>query len=132
MKAKVNVLDILLLLLALTLTISTASVFSACDPMEDGSWMTCHWANRAVTVVGGVAALLSILRLCIPSKAKFGADLGLICMAIATAAIPNRIIPMCMMADMRCHRVFEPAVLVLSALIGICAIIDALLRAKER
>ena len=60
-KVKERTAGIVMTVLSLLLTIGSKTIFSACGPKEDGSWMTCHWAEQAVF---GMGIVLTLIKLC--------------------------------------------------------------------
>ena len=130
MKNKIGAMDIVLLLLSAVLLIGVLTVFAPCGPKEDGSWMTCHWAGRAVA---GAAAALTVIAALRPiaRNARLGLDLAMLPISLLTLLLPGKLIGLCMMAEMRCRSVMTPAVTVLSLLIAAAAAIDAFLQKKK-
>lgn len=127
MKKKPGALDAALLLLSAALLLGVWTVFAPCAPKEDGSWMSCHWAGRAVAGTAAVLTLLAALRLLVP-RARLGLDLAMLPTAALALLLPGHLIGLCMMPDMRCRSVMLPAVTVLSILIAAAAAMDLLLR----
>ena len=112
--------------LSLLLTIGVRTVFSACGPKEDGSWMTCHWAQQAVFMTGIALTVISVIVLIFGShKAALGASLAAIPVSITAALTPGIAINLCMMTNMHCHTVMRPAVTVISAMIAVAAAAEA-------
>ena len=75
------------------------TVFSACDPRPDGSWMQCHQCQNSVAA----------------------SSAGLV-----VFFIPGGICPLCAMKTMRCHTVFQPFVRIMSVLVaggGVAALV---------
>lgn len=103
--------------LCIVLTVGVMTVFHACGPKEDGSWMSCHYAQMTVFFLGIAMTACSIASLFL----NFGAGVFLhvltILLAAAAAVIPGNVIRLCMMNQMQCRAVMRPAVLLLSILI---------------
>ena len=103
------------------------TVFSACDPRPDGSWMQCHQCQNSVVassaglvVFFGTAAFVKNqgVRLALQALSLIG--------AIVVFFIPGVICPLCMMKTMRCHTVFQPFVRIMSVLVaggGVAALV---------
>ena len=120
---------------ALLLTIGTRTFLSPCkEPKEDGSWMYCHYAGTVVFGLAVVMFIMSVLFLLEKSsEAKKGTALSMLPCAVLAVLIPQRVIPLCMMENMRCHTVFKPAVRILGILILIPAVVSiVLLRDPEK
>ena len=130
--SKISVMDIVLLVLSLAFFLGILFVFDPCGPKEDGGWMTCHWAGRAVSGVAGAILVTSVIHIFAGnSRTKIGLDLAIVPMALLAALIPGRLIGLCMMADMRCRAVMAPAVTVFSVLLIAAAVIDLLIGRKR-
>jgi hypothetical protein len=128
---KINITDILLLVMSAALCLGVKLVFHACGMKEDGSWMNCHWAEQAVFAVSIGLTVTGILRLFLERKAKAGAALTMSVISVMTALIPDIFVRLCMMDTMRCHAVMRPAVIILCVLITVTGIADVLLSRKE-
>lgn len=130
--SKVSVMDIVLLVLSLAFFLGILFVFDPCGPKEDGGWMTCHWAGRAVSGVAGAILATSLIHIFAGDcRTKIGLDLAILPMALLSALIPGKLIGLCMMADMRCRAVTAPAVTVFSVLLIAAAVIDLLIGRKS-
>ena len=132
MKKTGLILDIVLLVLSAVLCFGTKFLFHACAPKEDGSFMVCHWAEQAVFGLGLVLFVLSIVLFVFKDgKTKSGIILGMEAVSALTAVLPNHLINLCMMTDMRCHSVMKPAVLIIGILIVIVGAIAVTVHRKE-
>ena len=132
MKNKSLITGIVFLALTLILAVGVFTVFGACEPLEDGGWMTCHWAGEAVKGVAIVLAVIAVIRLLVKDgKIKAGLSLAAVPTAVLAAIIPGHLINICGMASMRCHTHFQPAALVLGILIAVTALIDILINLKS-
>lgn len=126
-KTAVIVLEALLLALSAFLTIGTDKIFHACKPMEDGSWMKCHWAQTAVFAFGIALTAMSVIVIVLRDRrAKGGASLAMIAPAVLAAFIPGNFIDLCMMDTMRCRADMKPAVMVLGFAIAAAALINGI------
>ena len=105
------------------------TVFRACGAHDDGTWMSCHWANQAVNAIAiGMVILAGLHFMLFDPRRKQGLDLGLIVFAVTAFLIPGRMIDLCMMADMRCRKLMVPGVTVLSVVILIVSAVDLILQ----
>jgi len=96
-----------------------------CGPMEDGTWMHCHWAGVAVSVCAGILLLFSALHLAIRKyRGKMVLDVLMILAAFAAAVIPGNLIQMCMMRTMRCWAVMRPGAIAFAGLTILAAVFD--------
>lgn len=129
-----RIADVALLLLSAVLCVGVKLVFHACGAMEDGSYMHCHSAENAV-FAAAIALVVLALLLCLLRARIARAVIAFVTtvLALVTAFIPQNIVHLCMMPDMRCRSIMRPAVLVCSLLIAAAALLSALLslRAKE-
>lgn len=130
---KIKVMDVVLLVLSLALCGGVKLVFHACEVMEDMDPMACHWAEQAVFGMG-IVMVVQALGMILLSKldVRKGISFAMIPTAIVTAFIPNVLIHLCMMNDMRCHTTMRPAVIILSVIIAVCALINMLTDGKAK
>ena len=123
----------ILTVLSLLLTVGVKTFFSACGAKDDGSFMTCHWAEQAVFAAGIALTLMSVIVLIAGSdNAGFGAAVSILALAGVTAIIPGVLIDLCMMPQMHCHVVMRPAVTVVCALIIVTAAVHAFMQAHKK
>ena len=125
--------EIILLALCAVLCIGVKTFFSACDHMtEQNTYMPCHWAEQAVFAAAAALTVSALIVLLIPDpKAKAGAALGMIPLAVITMLIPNVFINLCMKTDMQCHAVMRPAVMIISGAAAVCACVCAVLNFRS-
>lgn len=127
MKIKRIILSLAELIVAAVLAVGSQSFFSACKS-EGGMHMACHWAQNAVTLLAAVIALQALIKIFIPNKdIKTGLALSVFTLAVSAILVPGTVISLCMMDTMRCHTVFQPAVIVVSSVLAAIAGVDALL-----
>ena len=125
---KVRFMDLAVLLASLILCFGTAFVFSACGPKEDGSWMMCHWAERVVVLLGAICALLAFAKLvCARDGGRLGLAVAIFFNSLSAVFVPGRIIPLCKMANMRCHLVMKPSVFTVAILLCLLCLLDSAL-----
>ena len=131
-KVKEIVMSAVPLVLSILLTAGVKLIFHACGPMEDGSFMHCHNAEQAVFFIGCAMTVMSVIMLAV-KKAKIRRIISVVMIpvSIVTALIPNTIIKMCMMTDMRCHSVMKPAVIIISAIIAVYSVIYLIVNRNE-
>ena len=123
---------IVLFVLCAALCAGVKLAFHACGQTEEGKWMGCHLAEQAVFAVG-ISLTAAALMLLIVKNAdvKRGLALSMIPQAAVTAIIPNTLIKLCMKTDMRCHAVTKHAVIILSVMIAVCALICAVMNRES-
>ncbi len=125
---------IILLILSLALTVGIKLIFPACAAHDDGSFMCCHWAEQSVFGAGLALTVISLIILIFGNnKASIGASLAIIPIAAVSALTPEVLIPLCKMPMMQCHTTTHPAVIVISCLIAVTALVNAIviIRKKE-
>ena len=120
-----NITAYIVLLLCLALTAGVKLLFHACGPMmaHDGgaSYMNCHNAEQVIAIIGCcMAALSGLLFVFENNLARTVIALIVGLGGIAAAVIPNTVIKLCMMTDMRCHSVMRPAAAVIGGLTAVC------------
>ena len=110
------------------------TVFSACEPRPDGTWMHCHQCQNSVAASAAGLAVFFGTAAFIKNK---GVRLALqvLCLVGAGAVhfIPGVICPRCRMKTMRCHTVFQPFVRIMSVLVaggGVAAVVNTLKKDK--
>ena len=95
------------------------TVFSACEPKPDGTWMHCRQCQN---MVAGSAVGLIALYGASALVTKKPVRLALLALAVIASVvvffIPGGICPLCMMKTMRCHTVFQPFVRIMSVLVA--------------
>lgn len=105
--------------LSLLLVAGGTTVFAACDPKPDGSWMQCHSCQNTVAAGAGGLALLFGASAFVKNRSL---RLVLQALGVVGAAVmffvPGGICPMCMMRTMRCYTVFQPYVRIMAVLIA--------------
>ena len=106
------------------LAIGVLTVFKACAPMEDGSWMNCHNAQMQVFIVAVVMTVIGIVNIFVKGqKINLCLEIVDIVLAVVAAIIPGIITGLCMMDTMRCHALMRPFVVVLSILVIIAQVL---------
>lgn len=134
MKKRTLISGVILLALTLLLLLGSATFLGACAPTAEGSYMTCHWAGRAVTGAAAVLVVLAAARLLLRDAGmQSGLAIAVIPSAVLAAAIPGNLIRICGMASMHCRTHLKPGAIVLGVLIAIAAGADAFAvrRARE-
>ncbi|MGK2349488.1 DUF4418 family protein [Actinomyces sp. W5033] len=105
--------------LAALLAVGVTTVFSACDPKPDGTWMHCHHCQNQVTAGGALLALVLGASAFVRNRALRAVlqALGVVG-AVVVLLLPGIICPLCMMETMRCHTVFQPFTRIMSVLVA--------------
>ena len=134
MNKRTFVTDIILLGLSVLLTIGSFTFMAPCGPHEDGSFMACHWAGRAVLGLGMVLVAMSIVHIITGNNSvKTGISVGLISVSVLSALIPGIFINICKMDTMRCVSVMRPVDMIISFVITGVAVVDiAVQQSKKR
>ena len=115
------------------LLVGMITVFHACGAKEDGSWMTCHYAERMIEAIAAVQTIVSLIPFVIRKNGAAAAiSLALIPGTVLMMLIPNVLIPLCMMPDMRCRMIMRTAALVFGILILAAAAANAVISMKKK
>lgn len=105
-------------------SISIKTLFHACGPKDDGSFMKCHWSEQAVFAFTLAILFTGIVCLFLRSRDQArGLALSLLPIGALIILLSNKFIGICKMATMHCHTVFLPA----STVIGIITLATGLL-----
>ena len=105
-------------------TLCMLTLLKPCGPKDDGTFMHCHDAGMALTVIAllmtaaGAAAAFTkgVVRKLLPCAEIILGALALL--------VPGRIISLCMMPDMRCRAVMKPGALVFAVIMILIAAAD--------
>ena len=93
----------------LLLAVGVMTVFSACGPKEDGTWMRCHQAQIAVAVCGMALVVLFALTAVVKSKtAVLLLNIAALVISVIAFLIPGTLVHMCFLDHMRCQAVLKP------------------------
>ncbi|MBQ6385713.1 MAG: DUF4418 family protein [Lachnospiraceae bacterium] len=109
------------------LIIGTLTVFRACGPKEDGTWMHCHTAQNDIALAGAVIFVLLVAAALIKNRrlsAALFAAAALGCVIVVL--IPGTLVSMCMMTTMRCHAVMKMFARIMGVLTAVSSLIAAL------
>lgn len=92
-----------------------------------GNIMKCFWTARAEVGIGCVVIAIGLLMLLSRTVfVRMGLSLSLACISFFTAAIPTILIGVCPGEMMLCHMGTRPALILLSGLLLVIAIINTL------
>ncbi len=90
-----------------------------------GKIMKCFWASRAEIGIGSLVIAIGVLMLFSRSLlVRMGLSMALACTAVLAAAIPTILIGVCGNEMMRCNMGARPALVLLSLVLAIVAIIN--------
>lgn len=129
---KDRIFSIITLVLGALLAIGVSTVFAACGPKEDGTWMHCHDAQMAVMALGVAIAVVSLVAMLLKSNgAKIGLGVVNAVLGLVVCLVPGTIVSMCMMETMRCHAVMKPFAMIMGALVLVFAIIGVVKAARD-
>ncbi len=131
-KRKIGAIDIVLVAVCAVFLIGILTFLGPCGPKEDGTWMNCHKAGTALTVLAAAAAALSIVHAFAPLAAKRLADVVLLLCGLVSAYLPGNVISLCMMPQMQCRSVTRPGAIVFGVLIAVFAAADLVLARKAK
>ena len=125
---KTNITGMILAAISLIMLAGACTWFRTCAPMEDGSFMACHWAGQMIKATSALALLLSVIRIIMKDTGvKTGIDISIAALAVLIALIPGRLINLCMMDDMMCRAHTQPWTIGLAVILLIAAVADIFL-----
>ena len=121
---KLSTVSLVTTVLGLMLGIGVMTMFAACGPKEDGTWMHCHDVQIALAACSAVITFALALATFLEGRgAKIALYVVAIVGCIVAIALPS-IMPMCMMDTMRCHAVMAPFARIAAAIVGVMSIIS--------
>lgn len=94
-------------------------VFHACGQKADGSWMTCHYAQNIIKLSSVIGIILSIINIFVNVQTKLGIYISTLAISIGTIFIPGKLLPLCMMNDMRCNAITKPCTIIFAVIIAL-------------
>ena len=124
---KPSVLSFIPAVMGLLLAIGVSTVFAACGPKDDGTWMHCHDVQIALAVCGAVAVVVFVAGALLKGGGARTALFVIGAIVCIVALLLPGIMPMCMMDTMRCHAVMAPFARIIAALGAILGIVNAVL-----
>lgn len=116
----------------LLLALGVATVFTACSPKDDGSWMHCHDVQLAIIACSAIATVVFAAAAFLKDNAAGTALFVLGALICVIALLLPSIMPMCMDSAMRCHAVMAPFAHIMATLGSIMGIVSAVLTYRER
>lgn len=116
--------DLIFAIINILFFIGITFVFHACGPKDDGSWMTCHYAQNIITLSSVIGMILSIINIFVNAQTKLGIYLSCFVIAVGTIFVPGKLIKLCMMSDMRCNAITKPCTIVFSIIIILSAVMN--------
>lgn len=133
MSEKQNICSWIPVILSLLLAAGTLTVFRACGPKEDGTWMHCHTAQNDIVIAAAILFVIFLAAAIIRNK-TFSVILHAagIVLSIVTILIPGTLISMCMMDSMRCYAVMQPFVRIMCVMLILFSIINVILRNRKK
>lgn len=124
-RIKINVTDIVLLVFSLAYLILLLTAFKACGPKDDGSFMKCQWAWRAVVSTTAVIVINAVIHLLFSEGGiKTGLSISILTISISNILLVGTVIPLCGMEDMACRSLTKPGNTALGIITAISAIAD--------
>ena len=130
-KRKIGLLDIVIAGLSLAIALAPKTVFHTCGVKPDGSWMLCHWTGEAVVGAGVVLTCLAGVRFFASPSMKQGIDISMLLLTVLTALFPGHLLPLCKMATMPCHVLFQPAVIFIAVFLALALAADIFWQRKK-
>ena len=123
-RRKITPLGVSLVVICAFLAIGVATFAGPCVH-SDGSKAACAEAGTLLLVIGVAAALTALARFFVSSKTASATLAAVVAiLGLVAAIVPGNMLPLCMMAEMRCNAIMHPFGMVLGGLACIIAIID--------
>lgn len=118
---------LILTALAALLIAGTATFAGPCETHAEAA--SCVYAARATLGIGGVIAILAIVRIFeMDEGERRGLSLACALLGFLTAAVPGPIIALCADPAMRCNALMRPFTLCVGVAIGIVGAVDLVRR----
>ena len=105
---------------------------SPCGPKEDGSYMNCHKAGTALTVIAVLIVLCAAALLFVKDNARTALSIAIFALCAAVIIIPGHVISLCMMPEMQCRAVMQKGSAVFAVLIALCAAMNLIMAHSPR
>jgi hypothetical protein len=132
MKRKNSLVGIAFLALGILLSAGAAWLFPTCGAKEDGSWMKCHWSGQVTVGIGIVIAVIALVYLFLTDdRVRAGLSLAAIPVGALEIAVLNGLIGLCGMAGMQCRSTTKPASTILTAILIVTAVVNAVWLLKQ-
>lgn len=112
-------IDLIFAILNILFFIGITFVFHACEPKADGSWMTCHYAQNIIKLSSAIGMILSIINIFVNVQTKLGIYVSTLAISIGTIFVPGKLIPLCMMNDMKCNAITKPSIIIFAVIIAL-------------
>ncbi|MBQ9028198.1 MAG: DUF4418 family protein [Lachnospiraceae bacterium] len=109
MKGKIRGISLIMAVAGLLLAAGSMTIFSACLPKADGSYMNCHNAQIAVAVCGICLALLFLAAAFVRNKtARLILDAAALALCPVIFMIPGTLVHICLLSNMHCQVRLRP------------------------
>lgn len=119
-------------ILSLLLLTGTLTVFRACGPKEDGTWMHCHSAQNDIVIAAAILFVVFSAAAVIKNKMLSGVfHIVGIAGSLIVILIPGILVHMCMMDTMRCYEFMQPFARVMGVLLILSAVINLIFANKK-
>ena len=119
-------------ILSLLLLTGTLTVFRACGPKEDGTWMHCHTAQNDIVIAAAILFVVFAAAAVIQNKMLSGViHVVGIAGSLIVILIPGILVHMCMMDTMRCYEFMQPFTRVMGVLLILSAVINLIFANKK-
>ena len=120
---KKDVFAIMVLIIAALIAVGSVTVIGPCIH-ADGSAAACTETGKAIFIDGCVMAALALLMMLIRKPGvRIILFAAAFCAAVVGVLLPGTLMPLCKMDTMHCRAVMQPAVIILSGVAAIAALI---------
>lgn len=125
------IVSIIYIVLGILLALVPTVLFPTCDATE--MKMACYYTKQAEVGLGVLVAVLGIVALLSRNASvRSGLSLAILGIAVLVVAYPLYLTGLCKMSDMMCRLRTLPALILISVVIGVVAIINFLYLGKGK
>ncbi len=119
--------------LAFLTALGVSTVFSACDPLEDGSWMGCHSA-QLLSLYFSVGLFVLYLSSALLNSRLLRIVFYPLSMAVCVLLFltPGVLVHLCQVGAVRCHAFLQPFVRVMAVLLLGTSVYPLILSLRNR
>lgn len=124
---KSRVISLISLIAGLLLAVGSMTVFRACGPKDNGTWMNCHNAQIGVACCGVGLAILCAIAVFVKNKAVQAiCSAAALVLSVTAFMVPGNLVHMCMLDNMRCQAVLKPFARSMASLIALLSLWNVL------
>lgn len=120
------IISIPIIIIGVLIAFGPQTIFPVCSP-EGDMIMKCFWTARAALGTGLAITVLGLLGLIIPNlNVLAGLELGVLLNGVLVILYPTALIGVCTSAEMHCHSLTQPALVILGAILIVWTAVTAI------